>query len=165
MVMNKKLIELLKNNKYKQYLPYVGGIFVLGILIVWVNSFDKSSLIEEIILSEVINKDTATLSIVYSEKIYSGDIYFDYELSNDLTEICTDYNCFLFVELLSKDNDSYSSIGPVIDVTNSHFTGTGTTVVPTILIQDDNRPEDFRLRLDVLYGDQEYSIYSLESTR
>ncbi len=134
---------------------------MLGVTIIFLGTSKRRTVIDEIVLADIIKEKDAGITITYTEEIFSGDLYIDYELTNDLSEICTDFNCFLFIEVFDEELENYSILGPVIDVTNSSYTGTGTTILPISLTSDrDLELNSLRLRVDVIYGDQEDVLYS-----
>lgn len=160
--MNRVLIVKQNIPKDKVFLLLIALIIGLFAIIVVLNTKHFSIIdSEKIDLKKELKDMNLTMNINYTEQIYSDDIYIDYDYSEDVDRSCNKYKCFLFVEYYINSENSYSAVGPIINLSLSKNTGTGTTIIPSIIMETIENPIDsLRLRLEVFYGDQNVTVYS-----
>jgi hypothetical protein len=138
-------------------------IIILGLsgILFYMNIFYKPQKSQILTLNEEFKDKNLNISILYFETIFSNDLFIDYQLSDDFSEACRKYDCFLFTEVYDSSTQEYESLGPIINVKNSKYTSTGTTVIPNSLFSSFNidiTNYKVRLRIDMFKGETDELI-------
>ena len=101
------------------------------------------------IQSENINKKFENLELeirnVEYDVIFNNDIFFDYELSKDLEERCSEFSCFLMCEVFDEQRERFIPYGSINDISNK--TQTGSIVFPVSKYDSFDSKENLQMRL------------------